>query len=105
MMYCQEAGVFDTADNGSLVCLTRSRSSAQEAFLVAPGAGSAAAASRPAATPFRSGPRLADGQRAAIDVSAVQGGYGRLGPLVGLHFHEAEALGSARPPVHDDLGQ
>src|SRR5205823_5203852 len=65
----------------------------------------AAAAAGPAPAAFGLGARLVDGEGAAAGVLAVQGGDGGLGLLVGLHLHEAEALGAAGVPVHDDLGR
>src|SRR5262249_50829715 len=65
----------------------------------------AAAVTAPAPTPaVFPRPGLVDGEGAAARLLAVQGGDGRLGLLVRLHFDEAEALGAACVPVHDDLG-
>src|SRR5262249_35289496 len=50
-------------------------------------------------------PGLVDGQAATADLLAAEAGDGGLGLLVGAHLHEAEALGAAGVPVHDDLGR
>src|SRR5262245_7678308 len=63
------------------------------------------AATAPAAAALGLGPGLVDGQGAAADLLAVERLDGGLGFLVGLHLHEAEALGAAGVPVHDDLGR
>src|SRR5687767_97187 len=73
--------------------------------LVAPAAAAVAAAATTAAaaaTAFGFRPRLVDGQRAAVRLLAVQRGNCRLGLLIAAHFHEAESLGTAGVPVHDD---
>src|SRR5438128_10139732 len=63
----------------------------------------AAAAAAATAAAFGLGPGLVNGQGAAAFLLAVQGRDGGLGLLVGLHLHEAEALGAARVAVSDDL--
>src|SRR5262249_50657506 len=70
-------------------------------------AATAVAAAATAAATAAFGPRLGlvDRQRATVAILAVEGLDGRLGLLLGLHFHEAEALGSPRVPVHADLGR
>src|SRR5262245_21199544 len=70
--------------------------------------GTAAATAAPAAAaaaPSALGARLGfvDRQRAAARVLAVQGRDRGLGLLLGLHLHEAKALGTAGVPVHDYL--
>src|SRR5205807_7414198 len=47
---------------------------------------------------------LIDRQAAAVHLFAVHRGDGGLRLLVGAHFDEAKALGTAGVAVHDDLG-
>src|SRR5688572_2519824 len=68
-------------------------------------AAAAEAAPAAAAAAVLAGPGLVDGQGPAVGLLAVEGGDGRLRLLVGLHLHEAEALGAAGVAVHDDLGR
>src|SRR5262245_41085443 len=70
--------------------------------VAAPAAPAAAAAP---ATPVGLGTGLVDGQGPAVHLLAVEGRDGRLSRVVTFHFHEAEALGTAGVPVHDDLGR
>src|SRR5207253_2342719 len=65
----------------------------------------AATTARAAAAAFGPGFRLVDSQAATARVLPIQGGDGRLGLLVALHFHETKALRPPRVPVHDDLGR
>src|SRR5262249_54760815 len=58
------------------------------------------AAAAPAALP---GPRRVDGQGPTVHLLAVEGGDGGLGLRVAAHFDEAEPLGTAGVPVHEDL--
>ena len=46
---------------------------------------------------------LVDRQTTAVDFLVVQALDGRLRLSVAAHLHEAEALGAAGVPVHDDL--
>src|SRR5207237_521668 len=73
-----------------------------------PGAGAATAAPAKAAAATAAaallGPGLIDRQRPAVNFLAIHRGDGRLGFLVGAHFDEAKALGTAGVAVHDDLG-
>src|SRR5689334_23487100 len=76
--------------------------------LVAPAAGAAPAAAVPAAPAAPAAavlarPGIVDGEAAAADHLAVEGGDGGLGLLVAAHLDEAEPLRPARVTVHDDL--
>src|SRR5262249_40975208 len=65
----------------------------------------ASAARATAATAVLARLRLVHGQRAAARELAVEASDGGLRLLLGLHLHEAEALGAAGVAVHDDLGR
>src|SRR5579885_349769 len=84
--------------------LPRERPGGGGLVAAAAAAAAAVAAAAAAAAALGLGPGLVDGQGAAARLLAVQGGDGRLGLLVVLHLHEAEALGAARVAVHDHLG-
>src|SRR5262249_51336457 len=76
--------------------------------LVAPTAAPATAAvptasAAPAAASFLARPGFIDRQRPTADLLAVERLNGVLGFLVAAHLHEAEALGSTRVAIHDDL--
>src|SRR4051794_5349327 len=65
----------------------------------------AAVASASAAAPVLPGLGLVDGQAAAPHLLAAESRDGGLGLRVAAHLHEAEPLGAAGVPVHDDLGR
>src|SRR5262249_45523913 len=76
--------------------------------LVAPAAPSVTAAPAGAAAPTAPvfpGLGLVDRQPAAVHLLVAEPLDGRLGLLVAAHLDEAEALGAAGVPVHDDLGR
>src|SRR5215471_4404926 len=77
--------------------------SAAVSAAVGPAAAVATAASRAAPPAFGPRLRLVDGERATAGVLSVQGRDGGLRLLLGLHLYEAEALGTARVPIHDHL--
>src|SRR5947209_1841442 len=75
-----------------------------EPALVSPAAATTAAEAAPASSSAvlaRLG--LVDGEVAALDLLAVQGGDCGLGLLVAAHLHKPKPLGPAGVPVHDDL--
>ena len=78
---------------------TAAVTTAISAALAAPSAAVAAAPS------VLTRPGLVDGEVAAVHVFAVKCLDGGLRLLVASHLNEAEALGTARVPVHDDLSR
>src|SRR5580765_6462750 len=68
----------------------------------------ASAASESARAPIRalvSGPRFADGQRAASDFLPVHGAHGRVGLRVVGELDESKSLGAPGIAVRDELGR
>src|SRR5437016_2370017 len=83
-----------------------SQGATAKARLVPPAAAAVTALAAPAAAaPVLAGLGLVDRQGTAPHLLAAQGGDGGLGLLVTAHLHEAEPLGAAGVPVHDDLGR
>src|SRR5262245_25311854 len=86
-----------------LFVLVASTTAAVTAAISATGAAPSAPVA--AATSVLTRPGLVDGEVAAVHIFAVEGGDSGLRLLVTAHLDEAEALGPARVPVHDDLSR